>query len=63
MVHPGDQTPGQLAGSILPLRKSYEGSLSMVVLHFCPGLGVSYKQRVEDAVFQPHEDMAVPTAP
>lgn len=35
----------------------------MVVSHSCPGLKASYKQRVEDAIFQPQEDTSVPTVP
>lgn len=52
--------PGQLPGSCPEAGHTYKGSSSMVVSHSCLGLGVS-KQRVEDAFFQPHKDMAVPT--
>lgn len=62
-MHPGHQTPSPLAGSTLHLGNTQEGSSSVLVSHSCPGLGVSYEQRLKDAVFQPLEDTAVPTMP
>lgn len=49
----------QFAGSSVPLGNACEGSSPIVLSHYCPGLGASYEEKLENVV-QPHESLTVP---